>query len=61
MNDPKKKRNPKMQTIVATAEELKEAQEIIVVIEEMLLDKYPQGVQFEHLLSWWAAIGPIEA
>ena len=49
-----------LETYITTAEDLIEVSEIITALDEMLLVKY-QGVRLEHLLSWWAAIGPIEA
>jgi hypothetical protein len=55
-----KKRRIPLQTYVTTAEELKEATEIIVLVEE-LLQKRHANLQFEHLLLWWLSCEPIEA
>ena len=55
-----KKRKIPLQTYVTTAEELKEATEIIALVQEILEEKNA-NLKFEHLLSWWAAIGPIDA
>jgi len=53
-------RKTPLQTFVTTPEELKEATEIIVLVEEML-EKRHANLQFEHLLIWWLSCEPIEA
>ena len=41
-----------LQTQIKTAEELREATEIIAVVQEMLTEKHA-NLKFEHLLLWW--------
>jgi hypothetical protein len=41
-----------LQTFITTSEELKEATEIIVLVEDML-EKRHANLKFEHLLLWW--------
>jgi hypothetical protein len=55
-----KKRKIPLQTVVTTPEELKEATEIIVLVEE-ILQKRHANLKFEHLLLWWLSCEPIEA
>tara|TARA_R110002124_G_scaffold158075_1_gene325166 strand:+ start:2077 stop:2286 length:210 start_codon:yes stop_codon:yes gene_type:complete len=55
-----KKRKIPLQTLVTTPEDLKEATEIIVLIEEML-EKRHANLRFEHILLWWFSCEPIEA
>jgi hypothetical protein len=55
-----KKRKIPLQTVITTPEELKEATEIIVLVEEMLQKRHA-NLQFEHLLVWWLSCEPIEA
>ena len=47
-----KKRKIPLQTYVTTAEELKEATEIIALVQEVLEEKHAD-LKFEHLLLWW--------
>ena len=53
-------RKEPLQTLITTSEELKEATEIIVLVEEML-EKRHANLQFQHLLIWWLSCEPIEA
>ena len=55
----KKGRIP-LQTYITTAEDLKEASEIIAVLDEMLQRNYT-NLKFEHLLLWWLASEPAES
>ena len=58
-NSDEKRKTP-LQTHITTSEELKEATEIIVLLEEMLKTRHA-NLQFEHLLIWWFSCDPIEA
>ena len=55
-----KKRKKPLQTVITTPEELKEATEIIVLVEEMLQKRHA-NLKFEHLLIWWLSCEPIDA
>ena len=52
VDDSDKKRKLPLQTHITTAEELKEATEIISTLDEMLQRDY-KNIKFEHLLLWW--------
>tara|TARA_R110002072_G_scaffold168584_2_gene322242 strand:+ start:642 stop:851 length:210 start_codon:yes stop_codon:yes gene_type:complete len=52
VDNPKKKKRMPLQTQIKTAEELREATEIIAVVQEMLTEKHA-NLKFEHLLLWW--------
>ena len=49
-----------LQTYITTAEDLKEASELIVILDEML-QKNHANLKFEPLLLWWLASEPVEA
>jgi len=53
-------RKEPLQTFIATPEELKEARQAIVLVEELLLRRHA-NLEFEHLLIWWLSCEPIEA
>ena len=55
-----KKRKIPLQTYVTTAEELKEATEIIALVQEVLEESHAD-LKFEHLLLWWLTAQPAEA
>ena len=55
-----KKRKIHLQTYVTTAEELKEATEIIALVQEVLEESHAD-LKFEHLLLWWLTAQPAEA
>ena len=60
MSDSDKKRILPLQSYITTTEELKEATEIIAVVQEMLEDSHA-NIKFEHLLLWWLTAQPAEA
>ena len=60
MDNPKKKKKMFTQAHVTTAEELREATEIIAVVQEMLTEKQ-MDLKFEHLLLWWLAADVADA
>ncbi len=60
MSKPDKKREATLQTYVTTDEELREATEIIAVVQEMLTEKHAD-LKFEHLLLWWLTNDPADA
>ena len=60
VDDSDKKRKIPLQTYITTAEDLKEASEIIALLDEMLQQNY-SNLKFEHLLLWWLSCGPIES
>tara|TARA_Y100001963_G_scaffold151768_1_gene235241 strand:+ start:81 stop:290 length:210 start_codon:yes stop_codon:yes gene_type:complete len=49
-----------LQTYITTAEDLKEASELIVILDEML-QKNHANLKFEHLLLWWLANEPADS
>jgi hypothetical protein len=55
-----KKRKFPLQTYITTAEELKEATEIIALVQEVLEEKHAD-LKFEHLLLWWLSTDPADA
>ena len=55
-----KKRKIPLQTYVTTAEELKEATEIIALVQEVLEENHAD-LKFEHLLLWWLICEPADA
>ena len=60
MSESDKKRKLPLQTYITTAKELKEASEIIAMLDEMLQQNH-SNLKFEHLLLWWLAALPAEA
>ncbi len=60
MDNSDEKRKEPLQTFITTAEDIKEASEIIVAIDEMLQRRHA-NLKFEHLLVWWLSCEPIEA
>ena len=60
VDDSDKKRKIPLQTYITTAEDLKEASEIIALLDEMLQQNY-SNLKFEHLLLWWLTAQPAEA
>ena len=40
--------------------DIKQAGEIITVLDEMVADSYPK-LKFEHLLLWWLSCAPADA
>ena len=60
MSESDKKRKMPLQTYVTTAEELKEATEIIALVQEVLEKKHAD-LKFEHLLLWWLANAPADS
>ena len=60
MSESDKKRKLPLQTYITTAEELKEASEIIAMLDEMLQQNH-SNLKFEHLLLWWLTDKPAEA
>ena len=60
MSESDKKRKLPLQTYITTAEELKEASEIIAMLDEMLQQNH-SNLKFEHLLLWWLAALQAEA
>jgi len=60
VSKPDKKREATLQTYVTTDEELREATEIIAVVQEMLTEKHAD-LKFEHLLLWWLTNDPADA
>ena len=55
-----KKRKIPLQTYVTTADDLREASEIITPLNEVLQSKHTD-LKFEHLLLWWIAAEPADA
>jgi len=55
-----KKRKIPLQTHITTAEDIKEASEIIALVDEVLQRKH-EDLKFEHLLLWWIAAEPADA
>ena len=60
MSSSDKKGKTPLQTYITTAEDLKEASELIVILDEMLQKRHA-NLKFEHLLIWWLSCEPIEA
>tara|TARA_R110002020_G_scaffold209490_3_gene415459 strand:+ start:2129 stop:2338 length:210 start_codon:yes stop_codon:yes gene_type:complete len=60
VDNSKKKKRMSLQNLVTKSEEIKEATEIIVLVEEALQKRHA-NLQFEHLLIWWLSCDPIEA
>ena len=60
MSNSDEKRKIPLQTYITTAEDLKEASEIIAVLDEMLQRNYT-NLKFEHLLLWWLANEPADS
>ena len=60
VSDSDEKRKIPLQTHITTAEELKEATEIIATLDEMLQRDY-KNIKFEHLLLWWLTNDPADA
>ena len=60
VSDSDEKRKIPLQTYITTAEDLKEASEIIAVLDEMLQRNYT-NLKFEHLLLWWLANEPADS
>ena len=58
-NSDKKRKTP-LQAVITTPEELKEATEIIALVDEVLQRKH-EDLKFEHLLLWWIAAEPADA
>ena len=60
VDNSKKKKKMFTQTVITTAEDLKEATEILAVVQEMLAEKH-MDLKFEHLLLWWLAADVADA
>ena len=60
VNESDKKRKIPLQTYITTAEDLKEATEIITAVEGVLQSR-SADLRFDHILLWWLSCDTVEA